>query len=128
MSARRASPAAVSGVSRGQWDTHLQQSPWRMERDGRGWVMSLDGLTWEEPAGMDLGATEKLYLDAERRRVAYVAATRVRDILVIPKAGTGNPAKEICAALLEGVDAELGRICRPFCEAAHIGSTSSATT
>ena len=51
--------------------------------------MNLDGLKWEEPAGRDLRETEKAYLDAERRRVIYVAATRARDLLVVPRPGRG---------------------------------------
>ncbi|HVQ74332.1 MAG TPA: UvrD-helicase domain-containing protein [Candidatus Binatia bacterium] len=93
-------PVVVFWDGRCQWDTHIQASPWRMERDRRGWMLALDGLAWEEPAGLGLRKSEASYLDAERKRVVYVAATRARDLLVLPRAGAGPPGKIICAALL----------------------------
>jgi ATP-dependent helicase/nuclease subunit A len=71
--------------------------------------MNLHGLSWEEPAGLGLKATELAYLDAERRRVIYVAATRARDLLVIPRAGAVAPDRHICADLLAGADLALMR-------------------
>jgi ATP-dependent helicase/nuclease subunit A len=71
-----------------------------MERDGRGWMINLDKLAWEEPAGLGIRQTEQQYLDAERRRIAYVAATRARDLLIIPKAGTVSPGKFVCGDFL----------------------------
>jgi ATP-dependent helicase/nuclease subunit A len=100
-------PVVVLWDGRGQWDTRLPDEPWRMERDGRGWTMSLDGLAWEEPAGLTLRQTERRYLDAERRRVIYVAATRARDLLVIPRTGEARPGKLVCSDLLDGADASL---------------------
>jgi ATP-dependent helicase/nuclease subunit A len=73
-----------------------------MERDGRGWAMALEGLAWEEPPGLKLTQTEREYQKAERRRVIYVAATRARDLLVIPKTGAPKPGKMVCADLLGG--------------------------
>lgn len=102
-------PVVVLWDSRLGWDMRLDQSAWRMERDGRGWIMNLKGLGWEEPAGLGLKATEQRYLLAERRRVVYVAATRARDLLVVPKAGEQNPAKFVPSALLDGADAGLVR-------------------
>src|SRR6266545_6698002 len=46
-------------------------------------------------------------LDAERRRVIYVAATRALDLLVVPKAGSQDPAKIVSSALLDGADPRL---------------------
>jgi ATP-dependent helicase/nuclease subunit A len=60
----------------------------------------LHGLTWEEPAGLDLLATEKQYLLAERRRVVYVAATRARDLLVVPSTSGVKVGTHVCADLL----------------------------
>jgi ATP-dependent helicase/nuclease subunit A len=34
-------PVVVLWDGRLGWDTHLGHAAWRMERDGRGWVMSL---------------------------------------------------------------------------------------
>jgi ATP-dependent helicase/nuclease subunit A len=71
--------------------------------------MELQGLVWEEPSGLDLREIEKRYLDAERRRVVYVAASRTRDLLVVPRAGSSAPGKIICADLLAGADPALVR-------------------
>ncbi len=98
-------PVVVLWDGRGEWDPHPPVEPWRMERDGRGWTMSLEGLAWEEPPGLELTQTERDYLRAERRRVIYVAATRARDLLVIPKTGAPTPGKMVCADLLGGAEA-----------------------
>ncbi|HEU5322496.1 MAG TPA: 3'-5' exonuclease, partial [Methylomirabilota bacterium] len=96
-------PVVVMWDGRAEWDPHLPVEPWRMERDGRGWTMSLDGLAWEEPPGLELKETERDYLRAERRRVIYVAATRARDLLVIPRTGTPT-RKMVCEDLLGGAE------------------------
>jgi ATP-dependent helicase/nuclease subunit A len=80
-----------------------------MERDGRGWMVDLAGLTWEEPAGLGIRKTERAYLDAERRRVVYVAATRARDLLVVPKAGDVLPGRFVCGDLLADAPKKLIR-------------------
>jgi len=95
-------PVVVLWDGRGLWDTRIEPGAWRMERDQRGWTMRLDGLEWEEPAGLNLVATERQYLDNERRRVVYVAATRARDLFVVPRAGAPTPGKMVCADLLSG--------------------------
>jgi len=95
-------PVVVLWDGRAEWDPHVPVEPWRMERDGRGWTMALDGLAWEEPPGLGLKETERDYLRAERRRVIYVAATRARDLLVIPRTGAPKPGKMVCADLLGG--------------------------
>ncbi|MGH7393597.1 MAG: UvrD-helicase domain-containing protein, partial [Candidatus Rokuibacteriota bacterium] len=100
-------PVVVIWDGRGQWDTRLPDEPWRRERDGRGWTMTLEGLAWEEPAGLGLRRTERAYLDAERRRVIYVAATRARDLLVVPRTGDPRPGKLVCSDLLAGAEASL---------------------
>ncbi len=91
-------PVVVIWDGRLDWDTRIDQGAWRMARDESGWVVNLHGLEWEEPAGLDLRQTEKAYLDAERQRVIYVAATRARDLLVVPRAGPQDPAKLVSAA------------------------------
>jgi ATP-dependent helicase/nuclease subunit A len=107
-------PVVVLWDGRASWDARLDTPPWRMERDGPGWTMSLDGLAWEEPRGLGLRATEKRYLDAERRRVIYVAATRARDLLVIPRAGAIPPGKLVCGTLLHDHPPGLVRELEPF--------------
>ena len=85
-------PVVVLWDGKASWKDRNDQANWRVERDGRGWQVSLEGLYWEEPPGSDLATTEKKYREAERRRVVYVAATRARDLLVLPKAGRPNPS------------------------------------
>jgi ATP-dependent helicase/nuclease subunit A len=70
-------------------------------------MIDLNGLAWEEPAGLGLRRTERDYLDAERRRIVYVAATRARDLLVVPKAGDVPAGKFVCGDLLDGAPPEL---------------------
>jgi ATP-dependent helicase/nuclease subunit A len=109
-------PVVVLWDGKGQWDSRLDTGPWKMERDRRGWIMTLNGLAWEEPAGLALRATERAYLDAERCRVVYVAATRARDLLVVPRAGTVAPGKIICADLLHEADPALMVELEPYRE------------
>jgi ATP-dependent helicase/nuclease subunit A len=111
-------PVVVLWDGKGQWDTRVQLEPWRMERDGPGWIVNLEGLSSEEPPGLGLRVTERRYLDAERRRVVYVAATRARDLLVVPRAGQVTPGKLVCADLLEGCEPALVHELPPYREAA----------
>jgi hypothetical protein len=83
-------PVVVLWDGRASWAGPRDSAQWRVDRDGRGWALRLDNLDWEEPQGLGLAETEQRYRDAERRRVVYVAATRARDILAIPKAGVAG--------------------------------------
>lgn len=94
-------PVVILWDGKLQWSTNLRNSAWRMERTGRGWTMNLKTLSWEEPQGLGLKGTEDAYLQAERRRVIYVAATRARDLLVVPRAGSVPPGKYVCGDLLD---------------------------
>jgi ATP-dependent helicase/nuclease subunit A len=76
-----------------------------IDRDGASWALALDGIAWEEPEDADVAARERRYLDAERRRLVYVAATRARDLLVLPVAGDPDP-RRITGALAAGAPAE----------------------
>ncbi len=67
------------------------RSPFVIDRTGEAWALALEGLTWEEPEYSDVAGQETRYLDAERRRLVYVAATRARDLLVLPVAGDPRP-------------------------------------
>ncbi|MFN7995282.1 MAG: UvrD-helicase domain-containing protein [Bryobacteraceae bacterium] len=102
-------PVVAIWDGKGQWDTRPESGAWRMERDGRGWMMDLSRLTWEEPAGLAIRQTERAYLDAERRRVVYVAATRARDLFVVPKAGDVPAGRFVCGDLLAEAPAHLIR-------------------
>jgi ATP-dependent exoDNAse (exonuclease V) beta subunit len=100
-------PLVVIWDGKGEWNARLQPSPWRMERDGRGWMVNLDKLMCEEPSGLSIRESEQHYLDSERRRIAYVAATRARDLLIIPKAGSVAPGKYVCGDFLADVPTRL---------------------
>jgi len=102
-------PIVAIWDGKGRWDIRPESGAWRMERDGAGWMVDLAGLTWEEPEGLNIRLTERAYLDAERRRVAYVAATRARDLLVVPKAGDVPPGRFLCGDLIAHMAADLVR-------------------
>ena len=80
-------PVVVLWDARAQAEIPAYPSAWQVTRDGRQWMIKLDGLEASEPPGRDLGAIERALLDEERRRLSYVAVTRARDLLVIPRAG-----------------------------------------
>jgi ATP-dependent helicase/nuclease subunit A len=71
---------------------------WHVERNGGAWAMAIDGLEWEEPEGAGLAEREQDFVTAERRRLVYVAATRARDLLVLPLA-IGARGETVTAAL-----------------------------
>ncbi|HSN90238.1 MAG TPA: UvrD-helicase domain-containing protein, partial [Anaeromyxobacteraceae bacterium] len=84
-------PIAVWWDARATLATRDRTAQWFVERTGSAWAMSLDGLEWEEPEGGGLLGREGRYAAAERRRLVYVAATRARDLLVLPRAGEPDP-------------------------------------
>ena len=100
-------PVVAIWDGKGQWLDRIQPAPWRMHSDGRGWMIDLDGFAWEEPAGLNLKETETQYLKNERRRVAYVAATRARDLLIVPQAGEVVAGRHVCGDLLTEVSVDL---------------------
>lgn len=61
--------------------------PWVLSRDGAAWSLSIDKLSWQEPADGEILPRERLYENTQRERLTYVAATRARDLLVLPCAG-----------------------------------------
>ncbi|MCX5746413.1 MAG: UvrD-helicase domain-containing protein [Proteobacteria bacterium] len=94
-------PVVVLWDGMGLWRPHDVPIPWRVDRDGAGWSMKTNDVTWEEPAGNALLARESAYAASERRRLVYVAATRARDLLVIPRPAWDQPTdKYIHATLL----------------------------
>jgi ATP-dependent helicase/nuclease subunit A len=99
-----------------------------MERDGRGWTMALDGLAWEEPPALELTQTEREYQRAERRRVIYVAATRARDLFVIPKTGAPTPGKMVCADLLGGAETGAVRVLETYVSGVGAGWARQVST
>jgi ATP-dependent helicase/nuclease subunit A len=57
---------------------------WHVEREGHAWALSLGSVAIEQPAGAHVLDREKQFGEQERRRLYYVAATRARDLLVLP--------------------------------------------
>jgi ATP-dependent helicase/nuclease subunit A len=99
-------PVVVLWDGRAQLAAQSHPTAWAVDRRERGWSVMLDRLEWHEPLQFDLTEVEKRYANAERKRVIYVAATRARDLLVIPKAGE-PPANLICGRLLKDCDRSL---------------------
>lgn len=84
-----------------------------VDRTGASWALGVDGLEWEEPEDGDVAGREKRYLDAERKRLVYVAATRARDLLVLPVAGGATP-DWVTGRLVAGAPAELMETLEPW--------------
>jgi ATP-dependent helicase/nuclease subunit A len=82
------------------WKERVTQEPWLVDRDGRGWAMRLDGVRWEEPPALGIAGTEHAMREQERKRLVYVAATRARDLLVIPRVGDPDE-RRILGTLLQ---------------------------
>jgi len=85
-------------------------SPFAVSRDGDRWALALDGFAWSEPVqGQqgDFAARERRYRDAERLRLVYVAATRARDLLVLPVARSAKNGQWVNGRLAEGAPPEL---------------------
>ena len=109
-------PVVVLWDGKGLWEPRPESRAWRVNAESGGWMVDLDGLGWEEPRGLRIRETERAYLDAERRRVIYVAATRARDLLVVPKAGAVQPGRHVCGDLLHEAPSELVRAVEPYIE------------
>jgi len=83
------------------WDARAEMTPrrlaaqWFVERTGSAWAMRLDQLEWAEPEESDFLDREQAYQDAERRRLVYVAATRARDLLVLPVTGRSQVTRAL---------------------------------
>jgi ATP-dependent helicase/nuclease subunit A len=80
-------PVVVLWDGRARVGPHDHATAWRVADRGRQWCLALYGLQLACPADAPLAAREKRYLEHERRRLVYVAATRARELLVLPQAG-----------------------------------------
>ncbi len=58
-------------------------STWQVERDGRAWALNLGPVSVEFPQDGVI-ERERRFAVEERKRMYYVAATRARDLLVVP--------------------------------------------
>lgn len=95
-------PVVVLWDGVGQWPPYNAPVPWLVGRDGDSWAMKTNDVQWEEPADGGVLAREKAHAASERRRLVYVAATRARDLLIVPHPTWDQAgAKYIHALLLE---------------------------
>jgi len=78
-------------------------TPWKVTRDGN-WAIQLEGLRAGSKSGRSLIEREKAIEKEEKKRLYYVAATRARDLLVVPMPNQGNQDKisHVLAGDLEG--------------------------
>ncbi|MBI5500831.1 MAG: UvrD-helicase domain-containing protein [Deltaproteobacteria bacterium] len=91
---------------------------WAVSRDRKHWMLSLDRVEWD--SGEGFLEREKSYRSAERLRVVYVAATRARDLLVLPISTDGDrdPAganpRTVTGALVAGAPAGTTQVLEAF--------------
>lgn len=79
-------PIVALWDGRAGWKAFLPQVAFTVDADSGQWAIKLDGLVYD-PSDKQLQKREGELRAAERKRVAYVAATRARDVLIIPEAG-----------------------------------------
>jgi ATP-dependent exoDNAse (exonuclease V) beta subunit len=108
-------PVVVLWDGRACWEARGKGAAWVVapRAEGTAWAIDLAGLAWEEPAGAEILDRERSFLDAERERLVYVAATRARDRLVVPLAGDARPDR-INGRLVLGAPSELVDAVEPF--------------
>ncbi|MFT3912659.1 MAG: UvrD-helicase domain-containing protein [Anaeromyxobacteraceae bacterium] len=85
-----------------------------VDRDGTSWSARLGDLEWSEPEGSAFAAREQAYRDAERLRLVYVAATRARDLLVVPVPVARKREKWVSGLLVEGAPSRLVDPLEPY--------------
>jgi len=75
---------------------------WLLERSGQAWALGLGSVAVEYPRGGNLGEREKQFGEQECRRKYYVAATRARDLLVLPLPLTKSRTLQYATTVLGG--------------------------
>ncbi len=63
---------------------YTHEPDWLVSRDGQSWAMRLGDMVFEQPDKCGLLANERRQRSRERERLAYVASTRARDLLLLP--------------------------------------------
>jgi ATP-dependent exoDNAse (exonuclease V) beta subunit len=79
-------PIVALWDGRASFRTYLPQVAFRVDAVSGRWAVKLDGLAYD-PNDAEIHKRETELRAAERKRVAYVAMTRARDILIVPEAG-----------------------------------------
>jgi ATP-dependent helicase/nuclease subunit A len=72
--------------------TRADGTPWKVTRDGN-WAIQLEGLKAGSKSGRSLIEQERTIEKEEKKRLYYVAATRARDLLVVPMPNQGKKDK-----------------------------------
>jgi ATP-dependent helicase/nuclease subunit A len=91
-------PIVALWDGKASWRAFLAQAAFTVEAIGGKWAIKLHGMEYD-PSNRDLSKRELKLLTAERKRVAYVAATRAREILIVPEAGAPS-AQTIAGELI----------------------------
>ncbi len=84
-------PVVLWWDARAPWRERVAHDAWTVDRSSTGWAIRLDKLRWDVPAELEIAARERKLREAERKRLVYVAATRARDLLIVPKVGRADP-------------------------------------
>ena len=104
-------PIVALWDGRASWRAYLPQLAWTVDAVSGSWALALDGLS-HDPSATELATRERDLRAAERRRVAYVAATRARELLIIPEAGEPSDRTIAGALLTHTAEAPQQRIAR----------------
>ncbi len=91
-------PVVALWDAQAKWTRQRDGGAWLVSRDGSEWAISLNAFRWSEPESSDYAEREYEYALAEKKRVVYVAATRARDLLLVPDA---DGAASIAAVLAD---------------------------
>jgi ATP-dependent helicase/nuclease subunit A len=100
-------PIVVLWDSRAIWRARDFGGAWRVGREGDGWLLKLAEIQWNDPEDKNLIELEGEYLDQERKRIIYVAATRARDFLVLPRSAPSNRTVLVNDQLAAAADAKV---------------------
>ncbi len=73
---------------------------WLVDREVHAWSLGLGSVAVEHPRGGNLGEREKQFGEQECRRKYYVAATRARDLLVLPLPLTKSRSLQYATSVL----------------------------
>lgn len=107
-------PVVVLWDGRTSAESPDNPAAWRVSRDGTRWTITLDGLKASRPPGIDLGKQERALLDEERKRLSYVAVTRARDLLVVPRTGEQNGRPLLWRSLTDAEPGAAVRVLEPY--------------
>ncbi len=101
------------------WDGFAEVSgrvdgTWVLSRTGDAVAVSVDGLRAELPPGRHLLQLDRALATAERHRLFFVAMTRARDLLVVPRPESGHPGGHMLRHIMAEVDAAVVHELEPF--------------